>query len=162
MTHIISKFNQGNKKSDMIAITNYSHGVCPHGRTPYRGISVVEQPAINLSTFFHQFTRSTCSTRLKLLVENRSDLISTVWKTPYHAMPPWTNTLPRHFRRGPASHKLFNFLSSISLLYIAKTFSVHRRVHNHYTKRTLNLILNRKKSLRRENDALGKQNCVVF
>ena len=31
----------------------------------------------------------------------------------------------------------------------AKTFSVHRRVHNHFTKRILNLILNRKKFLRR-------------
>ena len=41
---------------------------CPHGRTPYRGISVADQPAINLSTFSHLSTRSTCSTRLKLLV----------------------------------------------------------------------------------------------
>ena len=41
--------------------------------------------------------------------------------------------------------------------YTAKTFSVHRRVHNHYTKRTLNLILNRKEVLRRENDALDTQ-----
>ena len=32
--------------------------------------------------------------------------------------------------------------------YTAKTFSVHRRVHNHFTKRILNLILNRKKFLR--------------
>ena len=42
--------------------------------------------------------------------------------------------------------------------YTAKTFSVHRRVHNHYSKRILNLILNRKKVLRRENDTLDKQN----
>ena len=27
-----------------------------------RGISVADQPAINLSTFFHHYTRSTCST----------------------------------------------------------------------------------------------------
>jgi hypothetical protein len=40
--------------------------------------------------------------------------------------------------------------------YTAKTFSVHRRVHNHFTKRILNLILNRKKFLRRENEALGR------
>ena len=46
--------------------------------------------------------------------------------------------------------------------YTAKTFSVHRRVHNHYTKRILNLILNRKKVLRRENETLGKQNCEGF
>ena len=95
------------------------------------------------------------------LVENRSDLISTVWKTPYPAMPTWANTLPRHFRRGPASHKPFDFLSSIIypfyMFYTAKTFSVHRRVRNHYSKRILNLILNRKKFLRRENDPLGRQ-----
>ena len=42
--------------------------------------------------------------------------------------------------------------------YTAKTFSVHRRVRNHYTKRILNLILNRKKFLRQENEALDKQN----
>ena len=41
---------------------------CPHGRTPYRGISVAGQPAINLSTFFHISTRSACSSRLRLLV----------------------------------------------------------------------------------------------
>ena len=79
----------------------------------------------------------------------------------------WTNTLPRHFCRGPASHKSFDFLPSIYPFYMflgrrlvrrslgggrslgeggytAKTFSVHRRVHNHFTKRILNLILNRK------------------
>ena len=39
----------------------------------------------------------------------------------------------------------------------AKTFSVHRRVRNHYSKRILNLILNRKKFLQRGNGALGKQ-----
>jgi len=39
----------------------------------------------------------------------------------------------------------------------AKTFSTSRRVHNHFTKRILNLILNRKKFLRRENDPLDKQ-----
>ena len=43
------------------------------------------------------------------------------------------------------------------MFYTAKTFSVHRRVRNHYTKRTLNLILNRKRFLRRENDPLDKQ-----
>ena len=41
--------------------------------------------------------------------------------------------------------------------YTAKTFSVHRRVHNHYTKRILNLILNRKKFLQRKNDPLDKK-----
>ena len=40
--------------------------------------------------------------------------------------------------------------------YTAKTFTVHRRVRNHYTKRILNLILNRKKFLRRGNEPLGK------
>ena len=78
----------------------------------------------------------------------KQDLISTVWETPHPAMPTWTNTLPRHFRRGPASHKPFDFLPSIYPFYMflaAKTLSVHRRVHNHYTKRILNLILNRKK-----------------
>jgi len=77
---------------------------------------------------------------------------------PRHA--PWANTLPRHFRRGPASHKPFDFLPSFYpfyMFYTAKTFSASRRVHNHYSKRILNLILNRKKFLRRENDALGKQ-----
>ena len=38
----------------------------------------------------------------------------------------------------------------------AKTFSVHRRVHNHYTKRILNLILNRKNFFRRRSEALGR------
>ena len=33
-----------------------------------RGILAANQPAINLSTFFHQSTRSTCSSRLRLLV----------------------------------------------------------------------------------------------
>ena len=72
-----------------------------------RGILVADQPAINLSTFFH---------------------------------------------------KPFDFLSSIYpfyMFYTAKTFSVHRRVRNHYSKRILNLILNRKKFLRRGNDPLG-------
>ena len=41
--------------------------------------------------------------------------------------------------------------------YTAKTFSVHRRVPNHYSKRILNLISNRKKFLRRENDPVDKQ-----
>ena len=70
----------------------------------------------------------------------------------------WTNTLPRHFCRGPASHKPFDFLPSFYPFYMflaAKTFSVHRRVHNHCTKRILNLILNRKKLLRRRNETLG-------
>ena len=52
------------------------------------------------------------------------------------------------------------FLPSFYPFYMflaAKTFSVHRRVHNHYTKRILNLILNRKKFFGRENDALDKQ-----
>ena len=74
--------------------------------------------------------------------------------------PPWTDTLPRHFCRGQASHKPFDFLPSIYpfyMFYAAKTFSVHRRVHNHFTKRILNLILNRKKFLRRGNEALDKQ-----
>ena len=93
-----------------------------------------------------------------------SDLIATV---NYHSsflrpwcQPTWTNTLPRHFCRGPASHKPFDFLSSIYPFYMflaAKTFSVHRRVRNHYSKRILNLILNRKKFFRRENDPLGRQ-----
>ena len=96
-----------NKKSGMIAITNYSHAVSPHGRTPYRGISVASTPAINLSTFFYPSTRSTCSTRLK----------------PFSA-----------FSTCPC-----------------------RRVHNHYTKRILNLTLNRKNFLRRENGPLDKQ-----
>ena len=48
------------------------------------------------------------------------------------------------------------------MFYTAKTFSVHRRVHNNFTKRILNLILNRKKFLRQENEALGKQNCEGF
>ena len=39
--------------------------------------------------------------------------------------------------------------------YKAKTFSTSRRVRNHYSKRILNLILNRKKILRRENVTLG-------
>ena len=71
--------------------------------------------------------------------------------------PSWTNTLPRHFRRGPASHKLFDFLPSIYPFYMflaAKTFSVHRRVRNYYTKRTLNLTLNRGKILE-----AGKRDC---
>ena len=102
MTHIISKFNQGNKKSDMIAITNYSHGASPHGRTPCRGISVADQPAINLSTFFHQSTRSTCSSAAVALAKVATRL------KPFSA------------------------------------FSPSRRVHNHFTKRILNLILNRK------------------
>ena len=38
----------------------------------------------------------------------------------------------------------------------AKTFSVHRRVLNHFTKRILNLILNRKKFLRRRSETLGR------
>ena len=94
-----------------------------------------------------------------------SDLIATV---NYHSsillsryQPTWTNTLPRHFCRGPANHKPFDFLPSIYpfyMFYTAKTFSVHRRVHNHCTKRILNLFLNRKKVLRRENDTLDKQN----
>ena len=46
--------------------------------------------------------------------------------------------------------------------YTAKTFSVHRRVHNHYSKRILNLILNRKKFLRRRNETLGRLSCEVF
>ena len=33
-----------------------------------RGILAANQPAINLSTFFHHSTRSTCSSRLRLLV----------------------------------------------------------------------------------------------
>jgi len=79
---------------------------------------------------------------------------------------PWTNTLPRHFRRGSASHKPFDFLSSIIYPfymflghrslgeggYTAKTFSASRRVRNHYTKRILNLILKRKKILQRGNE----------
>ena len=44
----------------------------------------------------------------------------------------------------------------------AKTFSVHRRVHNHFTKRILDLILNRKNLLRRENGALGRLSCEFF
>ena len=77
-------------------------------------------------------------------------------------MPTWTNTLPRHFCRGPASHRPFDFLPSFYPFYMflaAKTFSAFstcpcRRVHNHYTKRILNLILNRKKFLRRRNETL--------
>jgi hypothetical protein len=94
-------------------------------------------------------------------VENRSNLISTVWKTPYPGKPTWTNILPRHFCRGPASHNPFDSLPlfyPFYMFYTAKTFSVHRRVRNHYSKRILNLILNRKKFLRRENEALAKQN----
>ena len=40
--------------------------------------------------------------------------------------------------------------------YTAKTFSVYRQVHNYYTKRILNLTLNRKKNLRRKNETLDK------
>ena len=36
-----------------------------------------------------------------------------------------------------------------------KLFSASCRVHNHFTKRILNLILNRKKVLRRRNETLG-------
>ena len=98
----------------MIAITNYSHGVCPHGRTPYRGISAADQPAINLSTFFHlSSTRSTCSSAAVALAKVATRL------KPFSA------------------------------------FSPSRRVHNHYSKRILNLILNRKKFLRRRNETLG-------
>jgi hypothetical protein len=43
------------------------------------------------------------------------------------------------------------------MFYTAKTFSVHRQVRNHYSKRILNLILNRKKFLRGENDTLGEK-----
>ena len=95
----------------------------------------------------------------------------------YHSsiLLPWcqptlTNTLPRHFRRGQASHKPFDFLPSFYTFYMflgrrslgeggytAKTFSVHRRVHNHYSKRILNLILNRKKFLGQGNEGLDKQ-----
>ena len=50
--------------SDLIAtVAFFSHAVSPNGRTPYRGISVADQPAINLSTFFHISTHSICSTR---------------------------------------------------------------------------------------------------
>ena len=93
-----------------------------------------------------------------------SDLIATVNCHSSILLPwcqsTWANILPRHFRRGPASHKPFDFLPSIYPFYMfhtAKTFSVHRRVRNHYSKRILNLILNRKKFLRRENDPLDKQ-----
>ena len=89
-------------------------------------ISVQLHIPFSIVTLFQQSTRSTCSTRLRLLVENRSDLISTVWKTPYLAMPPLTNTLPRHFRRGPASHKPFDFSPSFYtfyMFYTAKPFS---------------------------------------
>jgi len=44
--------------------------------------------------------------------------------------------------------------------YTAKTFSAVstcRRVHNYFSKRILNLILNRKKFFRREDEALDKQ-----
>ena len=102
-----------------------------------------------------------------------SDLIATV---NYHSsillpwcQPTWTNTLPRHFRRGAANHNPFDFLSSFYTFYMflgrrslgeggytAMTFSVHRRVRNHYSKRTLNLTLNRKKFFQRENDALDR------
>jgi hypothetical protein len=47
------------------------------------------------------------------------------------------------------------------MFYMAKTFSVHLRVRNHYTKRTLNLTLNRKKFLRPENAAFDKQKTAV-
>jgi len=47
-----------------------------------------------------------------------SGIISTVWKTPHHAMPPWTNTLPRHFCRGPTSHKSFDFLPPFYTFYM--------------------------------------------
>ena len=46
------------------------------------------------------------------------------------------------------------------MFYTTKTFSAFGTcclVHNHCTKRILNLILNRKKVLRRENEALDKQ-----
>ena len=46
------------------------------------------------------------------------------------------------------------------MFYTAKTFSAVspcRRVRNHYSKRILNLILNRKKFFGRENGALDKQ-----
>ena len=101
----------------------------------------------------------------KSLRENKmSDIIGTV---NYHSsillsrcQPTWTNTLPRHFCRGSAIHKPFDFLSPFYPFYMflaAKTFTVHRRVHNHYTKPILNLILNRKKVLQRKNVALDKQ-----
>ena len=63
---------------------------------------------------------------------------------------------------GAPFYTFYMFLGRRSLGeggYTAKTFSVHRRVHNHYTKRILNLTLNRKKFLRQENEALDKQNC---
>ena len=75
----------------------------------------------------------------------------------------WTNTLPRHFCRGPASHQPFDFLPYIYpfyMFYTAKPFSAFstcRRVRNHYSKRILNLILNRKKFLGRGNEGLDKQ-----
>ena len=69
------------------------------------------------------------------------------------------------------SHKHIGFLSYNPLvLHVprGKTFSAFGTrclVHNHFTKRILNLILNRKKVLRRENEALDKQkprqNCRV-
>ena len=90
----------------------------------------------------------------------KQDLISTVWGRHTPPCPSWKNTLPRLFCRGPASRKPFDFLPSIYPFYMflaAKTFSVHRRVHNHFTKRILNLILNRKKFFRQENETLDKQ-----
>ena len=80
-------------------------------------ILAADQPAINLSTFFHQSTRSTCSSAAVALAKVATRL------------------------------KPFSAFSACPC----------RRVRNHYTKRTLNLILNRKKFLRRENDPLDKQ-----
>jgi hypothetical protein len=39
-------------------------------------------------------------------------------------LPTWTNPLPRHFRRGLASHKPFDFLPSIYTFYMFYTAKI--------------------------------------
>ena len=71
-------------------------------------------------------------------------------KHPAAAVPSRTSQ-PYTFRLFPSFYPFYMFLA-------ARTFSARRRVHNHFTKRILNLILNRKKFLRQGNETLDKQN----
>ena len=60
----------GNNRVMIATVVFSAPGASPHGRTPFRGISVADQPAINLSTFFHlSSTRSTCSSATEALAK---------------------------------------------------------------------------------------------
>ena len=58
----------------------------------------------------------------------------------------------------PSTHPPRTVLLCHRGLRLLKPFNTCRWVRNHYSKRILNLILNRKKFFRRENEALDKQN----